>query len=72
MLLMKQFTIRGSIEYPADYQQTIDLLTRHDLSPLITHRFPLDRFHDGLALLDGSDVAGRDCGKVLITMGADR
>ena len=70
MLLMKQFTIRGSIEYPADYQQTLDLLTRHDLSPLITHRFPLDRFHDGLALLDGTDIAGRDCGKVMITMDA--
>ena len=42
------------------------LLARRDLSALITHRFPLDRFADALTLLEGS----KDCGKVMITMGA--
>lgn len=67
MLLMKQFTLRGSIEYPARYEDPIELLTRHDLSPLITHEFPLERFHDGLAVLEGS----KECGKVMITMGVE-
>lgn len=66
-LLMKQLTIRGSIEYPARFEDAVEMLARHDLSGLITHEFPLDGFHDGLALLEGS----KDCGKVMITMGAE-
>ncbi len=64
MVLMKQFTIRGSMEYPPRFADAIDLLARQDLSGLITHRFPLSRFNDALGLLEGS----KDCGKVLITM----
>ena len=67
MLLMKQFTIRGSMEYPPRFEDAIELLERHDLSGLITHQFPLEDFHEGLALLEGS----KDCGKVMITMGAE-
>jgi len=63
-LLMKQFTIRGSMEYPDRFADAIDLLVRHDHSALITHRFPLEQFGDALALLSGS----KDCGKVLVTM----
>jgi threonine dehydrogenase-like Zn-dependent dehydrogenase len=66
-LLMKQLTIRGSIEYPPRFEDAVELLTRRDLSGLITHRFALEEFHDGLALLEGS----KDCGKVMITMGAE-
>jgi threonine dehydrogenase-like Zn-dependent dehydrogenase len=67
MLLMKQFTLRGSIEYPERFEDAIELLARRDLAPLITHDFPLEAFHDGLALLEGS----KDCGKVMITMGVE-
>jgi (R,R)-butanediol dehydrogenase / meso-butanediol dehydrogenase / diacetyl reductase len=67
MLLMKQFTIRGSMEYPPRFEDAIELLERHDLSGLITHQFPLEEFHEGLALLEGS----KDCGKVMITMGVE-
>ena len=67
MLLMKQFTVRGSIEYPERFEDPIELLARRDLSALITHDFPLEAFHDGLAVLEGS----KDCGKVMITMGAE-
>lgn len=67
MLLMKQFTIRGSMEYPARFRDAIDLLARRDLSGLITHRFPLRQFDDALAVLEGS----RDCGKVVMTMVAE-
>jgi (R,R)-butanediol dehydrogenase / meso-butanediol dehydrogenase / diacetyl reductase len=64
MVLMKQLTIRGSMEYPDRFADAIDLLARRDLSGLVTHRFPLSGFADALGLLRGS----RDCGKVLITM----
>ncbi len=64
MLLMKQFTIRGSMEYPPRFEEAIDLLARRDLSGLVTHRFPLDRFDQALDALGGS----KDCGKVMVTM----
>lgn len=64
-LLMKQFTIRGSMEYPERFEDAIELLERRDLSGLITHTMPLEEFGQGLAVLEGS----KDCGKVMITMG---
>jgi (R,R)-butanediol dehydrogenase / meso-butanediol dehydrogenase / diacetyl reductase len=67
MLLMKQFTIRGSMEYPPRFEDAIELLERRDLSGLITHELPLEGFHEGLRLLEGS----KDCGKVMITMGVE-
>ena len=66
-VLMKQFTIRGSFEYPPRFEDAIELLARHDLSDLITHSLPLEQFDEGLALLEGS----KDCGKVMITFGGD-
>ncbi len=63
-VLMKEITIRGSIEYPARFDDAIDLLVRRDLSPLLTHRYGLERFGDALDVLQTS----KDCGKVLITM----
>jgi threonine dehydrogenase-like Zn-dependent dehydrogenase len=67
-VLMKQFTIRGSMEYPERFEDAVELLARRDLSGLITHILPLEQFGDGLSLLDGST----DCGKVMITIGDDR
>jgi threonine dehydrogenase-like Zn-dependent dehydrogenase len=64
MLLMKELTIRGSIEYPPRFQSAIDLLARHDLSELFTHRFALEHFDAALATLSGS----KDCGKVLVAI----
>jgi threonine dehydrogenase-like Zn-dependent dehydrogenase len=64
MVLMKEITIRGSIEYPARFADAIDLLGRHEFAPLLTHRFDLDAFDDALSLLQGA----KDCGKVLVTM----
>ena len=64
MVLMKQVTIRGSMEYPARFADAIDLLVRRDLSALITHQFPLEHFGDALRMLDQS----KDCGKVLISI----
>ncbi len=66
-VLMKQFTIRGSMEYPERFEDAVELLARRDLSQLITHTMPLEEFGEGLAVLEGS----KDCGKVMITMGSD-
>ncbi|HEX2486734.1 MAG TPA: zinc-binding dehydrogenase [Myxococcota bacterium] len=68
LVMMKQLSIHGSMEYPPRFEDALDLLERRDLSPVITHRVPLERFDDALALLRGS----KECGKVLVTMGADR
>lgn len=62
-VLMKQLTIRGSMEYPERFEDAIELLARRDLSGLITHTMPLEDFGEGLAVLEGS----KDCGKVMIT-----
>lgn len=65
-VLMKELTIRGSMEYPARFADAVDLLARRDLSALITDRFPLADIDRALQLLTDS----RECGKVLITMGS--
>ena len=64
-VLMKQFTIRGSMEYPERFEDAVELLSRRDLSCLVTHTMSLEEFGDGLSILEGS----KDCGKVMITMG---
>lgn len=64
LVMMKEFTIRGSMEYPARFADSIDLLARRpELESLITHRFALAHFPDALRVLTES----KDCGKVLIT-----
>ena len=49
LVMMKQLTLRGAMEYPDDYNDSIELLARRDLSPMISHRFPLDRFPEAFA-----------------------
>lgn len=63
-VLMQELTIRGSIEYPAQFSDAIDLLSRRDLSALITHRFGLHDIDAALEVLSGS----KECGKVMIAM----
>jgi 2-desacetyl-2-hydroxyethyl bacteriochlorophyllide A dehydrogenase len=64
LVLMKQLTIRGSMEYPPRFEDAVELLSRRDLSSMITHRFPLAQVYDALAVLSGT----KDCGKVMVTM----
>ncbi len=64
LVLMKELTLRGSIEYPPRFADAIDLLERCDVAPLLTHRFDLDHLDDALAELRGS----KDCGKVLVAL----
>lgn len=64
MVMTKQLTIRGAMEYPARFESALELLARKDLSAMVTHQFAIDDFGDALELLQGS----KECGKVLITM----
>jgi threonine dehydrogenase-like Zn-dependent dehydrogenase len=67
LVMMKQLTLRGAMEYPSDYTEMLALLGRRDLSPLISHRFSLDRF------LEAFEVARDPAsgGKVIIHIGAE-
>ena len=58
-VLMKQLQIRGSMEYPDDFSQTIELLSKVDLSAIITHKFSLDEFDAALAVARDVEVAGK-------------
>ncbi len=64
-VMSKQLEIKGSMGYPARFEDAIDLLARRDLSSVITDRVPLAQFDRALGLLDGD----KDCGKVLVTVG---
>lgn len=64
LVLMKELTIRGSIEYPDRFADAIDLLARQDLSQLLTHRYPLEEFSTAVDRLRES----KDCGKVIVTI----
>jgi threonine dehydrogenase-like Zn-dependent dehydrogenase len=59
LVLMRELQINGAMEYPEDFARGIDLLARHDLSPMITHRFPLERFHEALDVARDPSVAGK-------------
>ena len=58
-VMMKQLTIRGAMEYPADYTQMIALLERRDLSAMISHRFPLERFAEAFAVASDPQRSGK-------------
>jgi len=59
LVMMKQLTIRGAMEYPEDYAATLALLARRDLSPMISHRFPLSRFAEALSVARDPAAAGK-------------
>jgi threonine dehydrogenase-like Zn-dependent dehydrogenase len=64
LVLMRELQITGAMEYPEDFGRGIDLLARRDLRPMITHRFPLERFLEALEVARDPSVAG----KVMIEM----
>jgi threonine dehydrogenase-like Zn-dependent dehydrogenase len=64
LVMIKQLTIRGAMEYPDDYADSIGLLTRWDLSPMISHRLPLERFVEAFETARDPQAGG----KVMIEM----
>jgi threonine dehydrogenase-like Zn-dependent dehydrogenase len=65
LVMMRELTIRGAMEYPARYEDAVELLERRDLSAMVTHTFDVTQFGAALDLLHTS----KECGKVLITFG---
>jgi threonine dehydrogenase-like Zn-dependent dehydrogenase len=58
-VMMKQLRITGSMMYPEDFGETVELLRNVDLSPLITHRFALEEFGAALEMARDPLVAGK-------------
>jgi L-iditol 2-dehydrogenase len=60
---LRDLTIHGSVGYTtAAWAKTVGLLRERllDLDPIVTHRFPLDRYEDAFALMDArSGVVAR-------------
>jgi threonine dehydrogenase-like Zn-dependent dehydrogenase len=66
LVLMRELQISGAMEYPEDFARTIEMMKRRDLGAMITHRFPLERFHEALDVARDASVAG----KVMIEVAA--
>jgi threonine dehydrogenase-like Zn-dependent dehydrogenase len=64
-VMAKGLTLIGSIAYPEDYTDMISMLSEVDLTPAITHRFPLHEFPEALRISQ-DPAAG---GKVMIEFG---
>jgi len=64
LVMIKQLTIRGAMEYPEDFAESLGVLSRWDLSPMISHRFPLERFEEALSVARDPRAGG----KVLIDL----
>jgi threonine dehydrogenase-like Zn-dependent dehydrogenase len=58
-VMAKQLTIAGSMAYPDDYGEMVRMLSEVDLSPAITHRFPLAKFAEAIETARNAEVAGK-------------
>jgi threonine dehydrogenase-like Zn-dependent dehydrogenase len=59
LLMMKQLNISGSMAYPDDWTPMLEMLVESDLSPMITHRFPLDAWDQALATAQDPAAGGK-------------
>lgn len=58
-VMAKGLTIAGSIAYPEDYTEMIAMLREVDLTPAITHRFPLEEFAEALRVAQDPGAGGK-------------
>ena len=58
-VMAREITFTGSMAYPDDYSEMVRMLGEVDLSPAITHRFPLDRYAEALDTARDPSVAGK-------------
>ncbi len=58
-VMSKQIEIIGSYMYSADFGQPIALLDALDVGQIITHRFPLTQFSEGISAAQDSSSAGK-------------
>ena len=64
LVMMKQLTLKGAMEYPERYEDMIELLGRRDLRPMITHRFDLASFSEAMSVAQDAGAGA----KVMIEM----
>ncbi len=64
IVLMKQMSLVGSMEYPERYEAMLELIGRRDPTAMITHRFALDDFVEAFAVASSPDAGA----KVMIEM----
>ena len=58
-LMGREITLTGSMAYPDDYTQMVRMLSEVDLSPAITHRFPLARFEEAIDTARDASASGK-------------
>ena len=58
-VMAKQLSIHGSMAYPEDYSEMVRMLSEVDLSPVITHRFPLARVEEAIEVARDASVAAK-------------
>jgi threonine dehydrogenase-like Zn-dependent dehydrogenase len=58
-VMAKQLSIHGSMAYPEDYGEMVRMLSEVDLSPVITHHFPLDAVEEAFDVARDPTVAGK-------------
>lgn len=63
LVMSKQLTLAGSMCYPDDFGEMVEMLRQVDLSSVVTHRFPLERAEEAVAVARDAAVAG----KVMVT-----
>ena len=58
-VMVKQLTLQGAMAYPDRFEDPIDLLSRHDLTKMITHRFPLDDLQEAFAVARSPEAGAK-------------
>ncbi|MFP6665275.1 MAG: zinc-binding dehydrogenase [Deltaproteobacteria bacterium] len=58
-VMAKGLSLLGSIAYPDNYEDMIEMLREVDLTPAITHRFGLDEFATALRVAQDPDAGGK-------------
>lgn len=60
-VMAKELCVRGSLALGQEFPEVIEMLAsgRVDVSPIITHRFPFDRFPDALATARRADESAK-------------
>lgn len=67
LLMIKSIQLIGSLAYPDDWSEALEILGKSDLSPMITHRFALDDFAEALEVARDASAGA----KVLIVNETD-
>ncbi|MEM8499567.1 MAG: zinc-binding dehydrogenase [Pseudomonadota bacterium] len=61
MVLMKELSMTGSMAYPTEFPEVIDMLqnTDIDLSAMVSHHFPLDEFDKAFAVARSPEAGAK-------------